>query len=206
MLPHDRCAHDHALPILDEARRLRRWAKLRQVTCDELAGLHVRWEVARLVLAFVPTNTGARIRSLVLRACGFQLGGGTLFLGTPRIGGTGNVYPRLRTGESVFINAGCFIDLADNVTIGRRVALAQEVMILTASHQLGPAHRRHGAQRHAPVTIGDGAWIGARSVILPGVTVGAGAVVAAGAVVTRDVPANTMVGGVPARVLKGELP
>jgi maltose O-acetyltransferase len=62
--------------------------------------------------------------------------------------------------------------------------------------------RRAGDLKAEPVTIGDGAWIGARATILPGVTIGGGAVVAAGSVVTRDLPANVLAGGVPARVIR----
>ncbi|NTU65300.1 MAG: hypothetical protein HGB05_18340 [Chloroflexi bacterium] len=68
-----------------------------------------------------------------------------------------------------------------------------------------PANRsdqRAGATFSAPVTIQDGTWLGARCIVLPGVTVGRGSVVGAGSVVTKDVPPNTLVGGVPAKVIR----
>jgi maltose O-acetyltransferase len=88
------------------------------------------------------------------------------------------------------------------VRIGDRVQLGHDVLLLTVEHELGPASARCGRRRAAPITIGDGVWLASRVTILPGVTVGEGAVVAAGAVVHQDVEANTLVGGVPARVLR----
>ena len=73
-------------------------------------------------------------------------------------------------------------------------------MIATLNHNMDPARRANLLP--APVRIGDDAWLGANVTVLPGVTIGNGAVVAAGAVVSRDVEENTVVGGVPARVLR----
>lgn len=103
-------------------------------------------------------------------------------------------------GRHVFINTDClFVDLgglhlSDHVQVGPRVT------ILTVNHPLDPAKRR--SVQTAAVRVERGAWIGAGATIVPGVTVGENAVVAAGAVVTKDVPANTVVAGVPARVIK----
>ena len=82
------------------------------------------------------------------------------------------------------------------------MALGHGVLILTSSHEFGDQWRRGGEHITAPVTIERGAWIGARGVLLPGVTIGHGAVVGAGAVVTTDVPPNTLVAGVPARTVR----
>ena len=71
-------------------------------------------------------------------------------------------------------------------------------MILTSTHELDFPQHRAGKIVMKPVSIGDGAWLRARSIVLPGVKIGAGAVVEAGAVVNRDVPENTRVGGMPA--------
>lgn len=109
---------------------------------------------------------------------------------------------RITIGEGAFINYGAFIDGADQVTIGARCSLGPRVVILTGTHEIGPRTRRAGRQKAGPVAIGDGAWIGANAVIMPGCTVGTGAIVAAGAVVSRDVPADTIVAGVPARPVR----
>src|SRR3954452_168159 len=76
------------------------------------------------------------------------------------------------------------------------------VMILTSAHALGPHERRGGELASAPVRIGHGCWIGARAVLLPGVTVGDGCVIAAGAVVRADCTADTLYAGVPAQAVR----
>ena len=100
---------------------------------------------------------------------------------------------------------GCFLNLGADITIGNFVGFGQQVMILTETHDIGTPEYRSGQLRPKPVTIGSGCWIGARATILPGVTIGDGAIVAAGAVVTKNVPPHTIVGGIPAKVL-GERP
>ena len=106
----------------------------------------------------------------------------------------------LTIGKNVFINSGCCFQDQGGVVLGDHVLVGHQVVFATLNHDLDPA-RRAGMQP-APIVVGDNVWIGAHATILAGVTIGENAVVAAGAVVTRDVPANTIVGGVPARVLK----
>jgi maltose O-acetyltransferase len=88
------------------------------------------------------------------------------------------------------------------VTIGNNVSFGHQVIVLTNTHDIGPASRRAATLCSKAVTIGNGAWLGARCTILPGVTIGDGAVVAAGSVVNEDVPANVLVAGVPARLVR----
>jgi acetyltransferase-like isoleucine patch superfamily enzyme len=73
------------------------------------------------------------------------------------------------------------------------------VMLVTSSHAVGPCERRAGPLKPAPITVGDGCWIGAGAVLLPGVTVHDGCVIASGAVVTGDCAADGLYAGVPAR-------
>ena len=90
------------------------------------------------------------------------------------------------------------------VTIGSHVNLAQGITVTALNHNFNDPSLRideQGVSTKA-VVIGDDVWIGANAVILPGVTIGSHVVVAAGAVVTKDVPANTLVGGVPAKIIK----
>lgn len=104
-------------------------------------------------------------------------------------------------GKNVFVNQGCTFMDGGGITIGDNVMIAPRVSLITGGHPL-PLAERYEYTASAPIVIEDDAWIGAAAVVTQGVTIGAGAVVAAGAVVTRDVPAHTVVAGVPARVIK----
>lgn len=106
----------------------------------------------------------------------------------------------IKVGKRVFINSGCCFQDQGGIEIGDDALIGQQVVIATVNHDLDPEKR--GNMSPAPVKIGNRVWIGAHATVLPGVTVGEGAVIAAGAVVTKDVPANTVVAGVPAKVIK----
>jgi maltose O-acetyltransferase len=99
-------------------------------------------------------------------------------------------------GPDTLINRGCVLDARGPLHIGAHTSISANVAILTTQHQIN--HPEFPTETK-PVQIGDYVWIGMRAMIMPGVTLGEGAVVAAGAVVTRDVPPYTVVGGVPAR-------
>ena len=105
-----------------------------------------------------------------------------------------------KIGKNVFINFDCvFLDLG-GITIEDNVLIAPKVSLLSEGHPVSPQNR----QSHVPghIHIKKNAWIGAGATILPGVTIGENAIVAAGAVVSKDVPANTIVGGIPAKIIK----
>lgn len=106
----------------------------------------------------------------------------------------------IRLGKNVFINHACsFLDIG-GITIEDNVQIGPRVNITSENHPLDPADRTTLLLQ--PVVIKRNAWIGAGATILPGVTVGENSIVAAGAVVSRDVPPNTVVAGVPAKVVK----
>ena len=106
----------------------------------------------------------------------------------------------IHIGENVFINSNCTMQDQGGVFIGDDVLIGHNVCLLTLNHDFEIEKR---AELHpSPVHIKDKAWIGSNTTILPGVTIGEGAIVAAGAVVTRDVMAKTVVGGVPAKLIK----
>ena len=109
---------------------------------------------------------------------------------------------RLYIGEKAYIGPGVFMDLAESITIRKQAVIAPQVMLLTHG-DVGERTLAKMVQRKAsPVSLDEGCWIGARAVILPGITVGKQAVVGAGAVVTADVADFTIVAGVPARVIR----
>ncbi|MDE7211765.1 MAG: sugar O-acetyltransferase [Lachnospiraceae bacterium] len=103
-------------------------------------------------------------------------------------------------GKDVFINSGCHFQDQGGIEIGDGTLIGHNVVLATINHDLNPKENRKN--HYAPIKIGAHVWIGSSATVLPGVTIGDYAVVAAGAVVTRDVPAMTVVGGVPAKVLK----
>lgn len=103
-------------------------------------------------------------------------------------------------GKEVFINSGCHFQDQGGILIEDGALIGHNVVIATINHDLEPSKNRRN--HFAPVKIGKHAWIGSNATILPGVEVGEWSVVAAGAVVTCDVPSLTVVGGIPAKVLK----
>ena len=106
----------------------------------------------------------------------------------------------ITVGENVFINACCNFQDHGGVTIGDGCQIGHNVVFATLNHGLAPEERK--STYPAPIVLGKNVWVGSNATILQGVTVGDNAVVAAGAVVTKDVAANTVVGGVPARFIK----
>ena len=106
----------------------------------------------------------------------------------------------IRIGKRVFINSGCRFQDQGGVVIGDDSLIGHNVVLATLNHDLDPAHR---ADMHpAPIVIGANVWLGANVTVLPGVTIGDNAVVGAASVVTKDVPANSVVVGSPARVVR----
>lgn len=111
----------------------------------------------------------------------------------------------IHIGRNVFINAGCHFQDHGGVTLGDGTLVGHNVVFATLNHALDPARRAEMIP--GPIVVGRNVWIGSNATILQGVTIGDGAVVAAGAVVTRDVEPRTIVGGVPARMIRRiELP
>jgi maltose O-acetyltransferase len=105
-------------------------------------------------------------------------------------------------GDGTFISVNCFIDGSDWVRIGKNVSIASGVQIITGSHAIGDKTRRAAAQRNSPVSIGDGCWLGAACVILPGVSIAPGCVIGAGAVVTKSTDENGLYVSSPARRIR----
>ncbi len=179
--------------------------KFQQFMKDELIGFNPRLHLAQFLGNLWPFYTGNRGRATLLRMLGFQVGSGTFFLGMPLLTGVGPIHERLHVGSACWFNIKILINLGAEVVIEDQVSVGHETMILTETHDLGEPDRRCGTRHALPVYVGKGAWLGSRVMVLPGVTIGAGAVVGAGALVAHDVPVNTLVAGVPAKVIR-ELP
>jgi acetyltransferase-like isoleucine patch superfamily enzyme len=103
-------------------------------------------------------------------------------------------------GRNVFINSGCRFQDHGGITIGDGALIGHNVVLATLNHDIDPGKRSNMYPK--PIFIGNNVWIGANATILPGVTIGEGAIVAAGAVVTKNIPSNVIVGGVPAKIIR----
>lgn len=120
-----------------------------------------------------------------------------IYRGTELCSNKGNP---IKVGSDSFINQRCIV--RPNVEIGDHVSIGPMTSIITDSHEIGSSKRRAGKSNYNKTTIENGCWIGASVTILGGVTIGSGSIVAAGAVVTKSVPENALVAGVPAQVIR----
>lgn len=111
-----------------------------------------------------------------------------------------NYGKHINIGKNVFINFDCTFLALGGITIEDDVLIGPKVSLITENHPLNPQERNGLIGK--PIHIKKNAWIGASATILPGVTIGENAVIAAGAVVSKDVPDNTVVGGIPAKFIK----
>lgn len=150
----------------------------------------LQWALLRL-----PPFTGGRAIGAVLRLAGARIASSTIFWGMPTLVGPGNPASRLEIGELCGLNFGCYFELDAPITLAPHVAVGHEVMFLTRTHDPSDSARRGQPVGARPIKIEAGCWLGSRSTILPGVTVGAGSVIGASVVVREDVPPNTLVAG-----------
>ena len=151
----------------------------------------------------LPESALVRVRCAFYKLAGCRIGRGVILSGTIRMLGDGDVASRLTIEDGAFVGVGVTLGLDGCITLGKNAALGPDVILHTATHQMGASSRRMELGIVTkPIVVEEGAWIAMRAVILPGVTIGRGAVVAAGAVVTKDVSPNTLVGGSPAQIIK----
>lgn len=176
--------------------------KIVRLVREELQFVRPRVWLMNGTQRLVPYGVAGRLRRLLYRLWGLPVGSGTILYGPLDFGCYGDVFHHLQIGANCLLNGHIWIDTTANVRIGNHVTLGHHVMLVTANHDMSHPSFRGGTVRPGPITVSDGCWLAARVVVLPGVTIGEGAVVAAGAVVARDVPPHTLVGGVPARTLR----
>ncbi len=137
------------------------------------------------------------VRKYLVRQLGHNISSDTYI--AKRVHFTGS---ELTTIGTVSFNVGSHIDASAPVLIEDGVRIACGAMVLTTTHEMGPPEMRAARTTYAPIRIGQGCWIGARAMLLPGVTVASGCMIAAGSVVASDTAANGMYAGVPARRIK----
>ncbi len=150
------------------------------------------WELINFKLKIVGYIPSHHFRRFCYRLCGVKIGKGS----TIHMQAVFYYPPNIVVGEDTIIGEGAVLDGRDKLTIGNHVDIASEVMIYNGQHDINDEKFK---PVFAPAVIEDYVFIGPRAIILPGVTVKKGAVVGAGAVVTKDVEAFTVVGGVPAK-------
>jgi len=183
-------------------RKLTGWQKVMNVLREETINIHPRLIALNRMVALLPKHQAQVTRARMLSMAGFRVGEGTRVASQPIINGGKNLFSNLIIGQDCEIDVDCVFDLGERITIGDRVTLSPGVMILTSTHELDIRDHRAGPLKLSPVSIGDGAWLGPRCIILPGVNIGAGAIVNPGAVVNKDVAPHRRVGGVPALQLE----
>ena len=110
----------------------------------------------------------------------------------------------ITVGKNVFINACCHFQDQGGITLGDNCLVGHNVIFATLNHGFAPEERQ--SMLPAPIVVGRNVWIGSNSTILQGVTIGDNSIIAAGSVVTKDVPANAIVAGVPARFIRSISP
>jgi len=156
--------------------------------------------VAMKLTGFLPdVRPVMRLRGLLVRPCFRRCGRNLQVCSNVMIVYTSNV----SIGDDVYIAYGCWIQGIGGVTLEDQVMLGPYTVLASSDHQKIEGSYRFGSGRDRPIVLKRGSWTGAHVVVTAGVTVGAGAACGAGAVVTRDVPDHTRVGGVPARALGG---
>ena len=168
----------------------------------DITAFHLRLRVLNFLLFFLPHLSMNRLRTRMYQLFGFHIGKGTHIMGTMDLEGPGDIYSKLMIGPECQITTPFYADLSGKIVLQRGVSVGNNVVFVTATHEMNFPSRRCGLVGTKGIVVEDGAWIGACSTVLPGVTIGCGAVVAAGSVVVSDVAPNTLVGGVPAKFIK----
>lgn len=137
---------------------------------------------------------GAKTKMVAAKGASMAIGD---FFESKRFCYLGAMSGNLRIADHVFMNQNVSVTCMEKIFIEKNCIIANNVVMVDHDHDL-----KTGGFVKAPIHIKEGAWIGANAVILKGVTIGEGAIVAAGSVVTKDVPAHTLVGGCPAKPIK----
>ena len=171
---------------------------------DLRSSTHVRFRLANAVCRCLPRFASGYVRSHVYRLAGFTISKSAFLMENIDLSsGTPGFYRNLSIGDHALISTHVTMNLDGPVTIEEQVTIGPFVRIYTGSHRMGDESWRCLPEVTGEgVVVERGAWIAVGATLLPGVRVGRGAVVAAGSVVTKDVPPNSFVAGVPASVVR----
>lgn len=159
----------------------------------------IRYFVCVFLFILPPTRFFS-FRRWALTLAGVKIGKDVSLCGHGFIYGRGKLF----INEGTWISPGTIVRTHPDapIRIGRNCDIGPCVDLVTGGHRISSATRRAGVGTALPIEIGDGCWIGAHSIILGGVRIGAGSLIAAGSVVTQDIPENVFAAGVPAKVKK----
>lgn len=155
----------------------------------------VLWFFINALLVRASWNPFMRIKIILLKAFGAKIGKGLVIKNNVCI-----KFPwKLIIGENVWLGENCWIDNLDHITIGNNVCISQGALLLTGNHDYTVSTFDY---RNAPIIIEDGAWIGAKSIVCPGVTVKSHAILTVNSVATKDMEAYCIYQGNPASIMK----
>lgn len=160
----------------------------------------MRRYLTRIIFFILPVTRFFKLRRFLLQWSRVKISDDVAFCGGGGILGNGDV----SIGSGTWLSPGVLIYSHEDVTIaiGERCDIGPEVKFIPGTHIIGDRQRRAGTGYALDITIEDGCWIGAGTIILGGVTIGSGVVVAAGSVVNKSIPANHLAAGVPAKIKK----
>jgi putative colanic acid biosynthesis acetyltransferase WcaF len=164
----------------------------RAYLCGRPRLLHIVWLFLSWIFFTTHFPWPSNLKCMLLRAFGATIGSGVVIREDVYI----HVPWNLVLADSVWIGHGCVLLNFERISIGPNSALAHQVYLAAAGHDVSDPHM---AYLHKPIVIEDSVWVATRATVIAGVTLGSGCVVQAGAVVTRDVDPWTVAGGVPAR-------
>jgi maltose O-acetyltransferase len=179
-------------------------ARLKSAWELEFASLRWRVLLCTLLARLLPAGRAFSARAALIRAMGVSIGARTRFTGLSKLQSSppGPLNHRLKIGADCMIGADVILEFGEVLTIGDRTSLADGVVILTTTHQLGPREHRAGPIVRSPVAIGNDVEIGVNAIVLPGATIGDGARIMPNSVVNTNVQPGVTVGGIPARPLR----
>ena len=163
-------------------------------------GIDLRFALCHLIARLLPNYMLCSARAWLYRAGGCDIASGVAVQGALHLLGSGAIAPHLHIASGAIVAPLCVFGLDADISIGRNASIGPGTTFHTATHDIGFASRRMQLALEAhPIVVEEGVWIGARALVLPGLTIGRGSVVAAGAVVMDDVLPNVFASGNPAQ-------